>query len=262
MISLVRPPGDAEIIRAAPDTPGCASHAKRWVLTATILGSSIAFLEASIINVALPAIQGALGASGAAMQWIASLSRRQSAHAAALLRGDRGLLPSPLQSRPGAGVFGHAHRRRFADTALPAAIEGNERALLERVIGEGFVDSFRWVALLSAGCTLSGAVGALAMIRTAPATGTEEGEPAMATCPHLDQIVDVTPRTRGCEECLRRGDSWVHLRLCLSCGHVGCCDSSKNRHATAHFWASQHPIVRSFEPGEDWRWCYVDELVV
>jgi len=61
---------------------------------------------------------------------------------------------------------------------------------------------------------------------------------------------------------LRSGHSWVHLRVCLSCGHVGCCDSSKNRHATAHFWATRHPIARSFEPGEDWRWCYIDEIVV
>ena len=56
------------------------------------------------------------------------------------------------------------------------------------------------------------------------------------------------------------GDSWVHLRLCLSCGHVGCCDSSKNKHATKHFHRTKHPIIQSFEPGEDWRWCYVDEI--
>ena len=84
----------------------------------------------------------------------------------------------------------------------------------------------------------------------------------MATCTHVDAITNPTPRTRGCEECLRTGDGWVHLRLCLACGHVGCCDSSPNRHATTHFRSTQHPIVRSFEPGEDWRWCYVDEIVV
>ena len=65
---------------------------------------------------------------------------------------------------------------------------------------------------------------------------------------------------KGCEECLASGDTWVHLRLCLECGHVGCCDSSKNKHATKHFHQTKHPIVRSFEPGEDWRWCYVDEV--
>src|SRR5262245_10272515 len=64
----------------------------------------------------------------------------------------------------------------------------------------------------------------------------------------------------GCKECLEMGSRWVHLRLCLSCGHVGCCDNSPNKHATKHFHQTQHPIVRSFEPGEDWGWCYVDEL--
>ena len=82
-------------------------------------------------------------------------------------------------------------------------------------------------------------------------------------CTHLDQIRDVTPRTpRGCEECLAMGSRWVHLRLCLICGHVGCCDSSPNRHATKHFHQSAHPIVRSFERGEDWGWCYVDEVMM
>jgi uncharacterized UBP type Zn finger protein len=83
-----------------------------------------------------------------------------------------------------------------------------------------------------------------------------------AACSHLDQIRDVSPNTRGCEECLKTGGRWVHLRMCLSCGHVGCCDSSPNRHATRHFHESTHPIVQSIEPGEDWRWCYVDDMEV
>ena len=81
-------------------------------------------------------------------------------------------------------------------------------------------------------------------------------------CTHLDQINDVTPSAEGCEECLRLGDTWVHLRECLSCGHVGCCDSSKNRHATRHFHATQHLLVQSFQPGEDGIRCYVDEVVM
>ena len=81
-----------------------------------------------------------------------------------------------------------------------------------------------------------------------------------AQCTHLGEIKKVTPSGKGCKECLEMGDRWVHLRLCLSCGHVGCCDSSKNKHATAHYRHVKHPIVESFEPGEDWRWCYVDEL--
>jgi uncharacterized UBP type Zn finger protein len=84
---------------------------------------------------------------------------------------------------------------------------------------------------------------------------------AEGQCSHLDQVHDVRPRTpRGCEECLRIGSGWVHLRLCLECGHVGCCDDSPNRHATGHFHTTRHPVMRSFEPGEDWAWCFVDEL--
>jgi uncharacterized UBP type Zn finger protein len=82
----------------------------------------------------------------------------------------------------------------------------------------------------------------------------------MKRCMHLDQIQDVEPHTNGCEECLKMGDTWVHLRLCMECGHVGCCDSSKNKHATKHFHHTEHPIMRSIEPGETWGWCYVDQL--
>ena len=114
----------------------------------------------------------------------------------------------------------------------------------------------------------------------------------MTQCTHTDQIQQVTPSAQGCEECLRMGDSWVHLRLCLSCGHMFlarslvimqlscapfvvlkdtpsdnagslvCCNSSKNKHAQKHFNSTQHPIVESFEPNEDWRWCYADEIYV
>jgi CPA2 family monovalent cation:H+ antiporter-2 len=82
------------------------------------------------------------------------------------------------------------------------------------------------------------------------------------SCSHLDRIMPVHPSARGCEECLRSGDRWVHLRICLSCGHVGCCDSSKNKHATAHYHATTHPIIRSLEPGELWGWCYPDEVTL
>jgi hypothetical protein len=83
------------------------------------------------------------------------------------------------------------------------------------------------------------------------------------TCTHLGEIRDVSPGTPdGCEECLAMGDTWVQLRECLTCGHIGCCDNSKNKHATKHFHATRHPIIRSFQPGEDWRWCYVDEMMV
>ena len=80
------------------------------------------------------------------------------------------------------------------------------------------------------------------------------------SCTHLDMIRPVTPSADGCEDCLKIGARWVHLRLCLTCGHVGCCDSSPNRHASKHAAEHAHPLVQSFQPGEDWIWCYVDEV--
>ena len=79
-------------------------------------------------------------------------------------------------------------------------------------------------------------------------------------CTHLNQIKIKETDKHVCEDCVKTGDTWVHLRLCLSCGHVGCCDSSKNKHATKHFHKTQHPLIRSNEPGESWVWCYVDEI--
>jgi monovalent cation:H+ antiporter-2, CPA2 family len=79
-------------------------------------------------------------------------------------------------------------------------------------------------------------------------------------CSHLEEVLATKPRTKGCEECLKTGDSWVHLRLCENCGHVGCCDDSKNKHASAHFRSTSHPVIRSFEPGESWRYCYIDDV--
>ena len=83
-----------------------------------------------------------------------------------------------------------------------------------------------------------------------------------AECTHLDSVITATPNTDGCEECLAIGDTWVHLRLCRTCGHVGCCDDSKNKHATKLFRSTKHPIITSLEPGEYWSWCYIDELEV
>jgi uncharacterized UBP type Zn finger protein len=84
----------------------------------------------------------------------------------------------------------------------------------------------------------------------------------MTICTHLDQVTvtELPEAVDGCEDCLAAGGAWLHLRICLSCGHVGCCDDSPNRHATAHAGASGHPIIRSLEPGEDWSWCYADEV--
>ncbi len=87
----------------------------------------------------------------------------------------------------------------------------------------------------------------------------------MATqCTHLDQVtvLDVPADIPGCEDCIPIGGTWVHLRMCQSCGHIGCCDNSPNRHATAHFHASEHPVIRSAERGEEWSWCYEDEVAM
>ncbi len=84
----------------------------------------------------------------------------------------------------------------------------------------------------------------------------------MGKCAHLDQVKEVQPSAEGCENCLKTGDKWVHLRICLICGHVGCCDSSVNKHARKHFEETGHPIIKSFEPGEDWRWCYLDNIYI
>jgi hypothetical protein len=89
-----------------------------------------------------------------------------------------------------------------------------------------------------------------------PPPGTRMSE----ACSHLDEVADVAPSSEGCEDCVRIGGRWVHLRMCMSCGHVGCCDNSPHRHATAHFTSQQHPVIQSYEPGEDWWFCYLDDL--
>lgn len=86
-------------------------------------------------------------------------------------------------------------------------------------------------------------------------------------CEHLstferERKAPVHASSLGCKECLETGDEWVHLRLCMTCGHVGCCDESPNHHATRHYHATKHPVIKSFEPGEDWAWCYADEQIV
>jgi uncharacterized UBP type Zn finger protein len=80
------------------------------------------------------------------------------------------------------------------------------------------------------------------------------------TCEHVDRIRNVQPSGSGCQDCMRSGGAWIQLRMCMECGHVGCCDSSLNKHAIGHFRATQHPIARSVQPGEEWGWCYIDQL--
>jgi hypothetical protein len=86
----------------------------------------------------------------------------------------------------------------------------------------------------------------------------------MAQCTHLDHVhvTHLPESVDGCQDCLATGGKWLHLRICLECGHVGCCDDSPNRHATAHATGDSHPIIRSLEPGEEWSWCYVDQVAM
>jgi uncharacterized UBP type Zn finger protein len=81
-------------------------------------------------------------------------------------------------------------------------------------------------------------------------------------CSHLGQYTDVVPGSDGCEECLAMGDTWVHRRLCMTCDHVGCCDDSKNKHASKHYQAMDHPLVTPMEAGQEWLWCYADRIMV
>jgi uncharacterized UBP type Zn finger protein len=80
-------------------------------------------------------------------------------------------------------------------------------------------------------------------------------------CSHLTQLQMVTPNSDVCEQCIELGDTWVNLRLCMTCGQVGCCDDSKNQHASKHHHASSHPIIMSYQPNEEWLWCYVDGVL-
>ena len=82
----------------------------------------------------------------------------------------------------------------------------------------------------------------------------------MDACKHIGEIKAGTPSADGCEDCLKTGGRWVHLRLCETCGHVGCCDNSPGQHSSKHFATSGHPIIKSFEPGEEWGYCFIDDL--
>jgi EmrB/QacA subfamily drug resistance transporter len=150
----------------------------------------------------------------------------------------------------------------LGDVSIPAGADAAQARALEDAVAGALVASFRYVAVLAALLAIGGGLAAAATIEATPARLAAADTPAVMTCPHVELVATVSPRSGGCEECLRLGTRWVHLRVCLSCGYVGCCDSSKHRHATAHFWATQHPIVRSLEPGESWRWCYLDETAV
>lgn len=166
-----------------------------------------------------------------------------------------------LERRFAIGVEGL--RRGAESVAEPApatvVLAGDELALA------GSADAFARAAPLFRVGTLSqaeaAAIDAAAERRRVDTARTIELHPAAgAPCAHLDRITPVRPRTAGCAECLRDGTRWVHLRICMSCGHVGCCDSSPHKHATGHWHETQHPIMRSLEPGETWGWCFPEAV--
>ncbi|MEO8604245.1 MAG: MFS transporter [bacterium] len=154
-----------------------------------------------------------------------------------------------------------AERRDLGDASVPAAA-GAAAPLLAAAVRAALVDAFRHVATLSAILALCSAFAALLWIDAGAVARAADDLTSAFICEHLAQVVPVTTAGSGCEECLRTQQQWVHLRLCLGCGHVGCCDASANHHATRHFRSTGHPIVQSLAPGESWRWCYLDEHVV
>ncbi|GAB4435429.1 MAG: cation:proton antiporter [Chloroflexi bacterium OHK40] len=128
-------------------------------------------------------------------------------------------------------------------------------ALLGRVMGDYELEAVEVGAYVAEARAMSNGA-ARRPVALSPTAGQARG------CTHAVGLGEVVPKTDGCEECLRMGDTWVHLRVCMICGHVGCCDSSKNKHATRHFHETEHPVVRSLEPGESWGWCYVDKTLL
>ena len=178
-------------------------------------------------------------------------------------------------------VFRSALRERVAAVDAPPAVEqrllaeqrdlgdahvppdaGAAAPALAAAVRAALVDAFRAVAMLAAVLAVGAAACAGLGIDSRAVASAPSPEGAAFVCEHLAQAGAVDPRSDGCEECLRTGAAWIHLRLCLACGHVGCCDASANQHATRHFRTTGHPIIRSLAAAETWRWCYLDERVV
>jgi EmrB/QacA subfamily drug resistance transporter len=152
--------------------------------------------------------------------------------------------------------------RSLGEVDLPEGTSDSERIAIEEAVKDALSISVQTTIMLAGALAALAAIFAATLIESAPDRAAASEGAARVQCDHVGLVTPVTRRTQGCEECLRIGASWVHLRLCLSCGHVGCCDSSRHRHATAHFWSTNHPIVASLEPGETWRWCYLDDIPV
>jgi EmrB/QacA subfamily drug resistance transporter len=155
-----------------------------------------------------------------------------------------------------------AESHNLGEVAVPSSASPSERRAIEEASARALVTSFRWTSVLAALLAAAAALVAALLIEPVPSRAPAGDAVGLVTCGHLELVLDPAPHAQGCEDCLRLGERWVHLRMCLTCGYVGCCDASRRRHATAHFWSTQHPIVRSLEPGETWRWCYLDDTAV
>lgn len=166
-----------------------------------------------------------------------------------------------VNAPPGVKHLLLAQRANLGGTPIPADA-GAAAPALAGALRAALVDAFRAVARLSAVLALASAAIAAVAIDARAVVGDRSEHAAAFVCEHLAQVATVAPQSAGCAACLRDGKTWIHLRLCLVCGHVGCCDASAQQHATRHFRATGHPIVQSLAPGETWRWCYLDEHVV
>jgi hypothetical protein len=164
---------------------------------------------------------------------------------AAVSAGVAGRLSAAGVPAAAAGSAGH----RAADGDL-APVPGVPGPRLAEAYREAYGDALDLVLLLGVGIAVFGTLVVLVLVRPPRS--------AAGPCGHLEGARDVTPSDDGCHECLRDRTPYRELRICQTCGHVGCCDSSPGRHATAHQQESGHPLVRSFEPGENWYWCYPD----
>jgi predicted MFS family arabinose efflux permease len=248
---FTRPPGEAEVWLAF--APGMAVIGLGMAITAAPLTSvvmgSVPPAQAGIaagINNSTARLAGLLGVAVAGLVALAVFSGAVRARVAALD------VAAPIKT----AVL--AERRALGDARIPTDA-GADGPALTAALRAALADAFRAVAGLGAGLAVAAALCALLLESRVPAASAAD---APFVCEHLGQIALAPAASDGCLECLRSGQRWVHLRLCLACGHVGCCDASANQHATRHFRATGHAIIQSLAPGEAWRWCYLDEHVV
>jgi hypothetical protein len=153
-----------------------------------------------------------------------------------------------------------AQEHRLGDVPVPSTATVAERGAVAGAVAAALATS-RWTVLLAAAFAAAAGVHAGLLVESAP-TPAAAADAVVVSCGHPRSDPRGEPAHRGLRGVPARRHDVVHLRVCLFCGHVGCCDSSRGRHATSHFWATEHPVVRSLEEGEDWRWCYVDDVAV